>query len=118
MDEQWIKTTEYRNAEACVRLSSGGLSYFPPYNRVSQLMDGLVEYMNSLNTEFNQILKAVFLKTMILSIHPFRDGNGRTSRVIFNGLLRQRGYPYVTIPVSENERYVKLTHVTSYCSAN
>lgn len=50
-----------------------------------------------------------------LSIHPFQDGNGRTSRVLTNLLLLKNGYeymPYVSqekfIEDNKNEYYVAL----------
>ncbi|KKR07892.1 MAG: Filamentation induced by cAMP protein Fic [Parcubacteria group bacterium GW2011_GWC2_39_14] len=50
-----------------------------------------------------------------LSIHPFQDGNGRTSRVLTNLLLLKNGYEYVPyvsheklIEDNKNEYYIAL----------
>ncbi len=40
-----------------------------------------------------------------LKIHPFRDGNGRLSRILTNLLLLQAGYPY--IPYVSHEKIIE-----------
>ena len=40
-----------------------------------------------------------------LRIHPFEDGNGRTSRLLLNFNLLRQGYAPVLIPVDKREEY-------------
>ena len=40
-----------------------------------------------------------------LRIHPFEDGNGRTSRLLLNFNLLRQGYAPVLIPVDKREKY-------------
>lgn len=42
----------------------------------------------------------------LVDIHPFTDGNGRTSRLIMNLILLRSGYPPVII--SKGDRWVLL----------
>lgn len=49
-------------------------------------------------------------------IHPFRDGNGRTSRLIMNYQLIKNGYLPVSIPVQDRSNYCKL--LDDYCANN
>lgn len=40
------------------------------------------------------------------SIHPFRDGNGRTGRLVVNVLLVRRGYPPAIIYNRKRSKYI------------
>lgn len=39
-------------------------------------------------------------------LHPFRDGNGRTGRLISNYILMRKGHPQLTIYASERQQYI------------
>lgn len=40
----------------------------------------------------------------LVHIHPFTDGNGRTSRLLMNMILMQAGYPPIIIPKGERHK--------------
>ena len=42
----------------------------------------------------------------LVSIHPFSDGNGRTSRLLMNLMLRRAGYPPLLIDVDHRRTYL------------
>jgi len=81
--------------------------YIPPdASRVQHLVAEFVEWLNS---EEALSLHAVELAALghyrLVHIHPFYDGNGRTSRLLMNLLLMQAGYPPIIIPVEQRGAY-------------
>lgn len=53
--------------------------------------------------------RAAFLHNEFQRIHPFTDGNSRTSRAIFLKALTQTKFPLVKIPVGFSDQYMTLT---------
>src|SRR3990170_4437924 len=66
--------------------------YLPPDAKdVRKLIDGLIEFVNSNRNEIDPlILAGIFHKQMVI-IHPFMDGNGRTTRLATKVLLAEMG---------------------------
>lgn len=66
--------------------------YLPPeVNDVKPLMQELIEYINNNRDNIDPlILAGIFHKQMVL-IHPFMDGNGRTTRLATKVLLAEMG---------------------------
>ncbi len=56
--------------------------------------------------------KAAFLHNEFQRIHPFIDGNSRTSRAIFLKALIQNNFPLIKIPVGFSDQYMKLTKLS------
>ena len=67
-------------------------------------IDALLKDYN--NSNIHPILKAIRFKTRFNKIHPFADGNGRTSRILLNYMLVRYGYPTVTIKGTQKRRYI------------
>lgn len=51
-----------------------------------------------------------------LAIHPFQDGNGRTSRLLTNALLLQHGYHFTSIV--SHERLIEAHKIDYYLALN
>ena len=60
---------------------------------MSELTAWLIEALDS-KVLHSLLVIAVFI-VVFLEIHPFRDGNGRLSRVLTTLLLLRAGYSYV-----------------------
>ena len=79
----------------------------PDYRLVPNLMTQFLNFVNSchlLNDTFNDaILKGIILTGYFVYVHPFLDGNGRTSRLLLNKYLIDSGL--------SKFRYISLTSV-------
>jgi len=71
---------------------SGSVVFLPPdYDVVNDLVSELVDFVIlSKNAVDSLILAGIFHKQMVI-IHPFMDGNGRTTRLITKVLLARMG---------------------------
>ncbi|XP_077863659.1 protein adenylyltransferase FICD-like, partial [Saccoglossus kowalevskii] len=69
-----------------------------PPDQVEDLVSDFSEWLNSEdNQELHPIEFAALVHYKLVYIHPFIDGNGRTSRLLMNLILMQAGFPPVTI---------------------
>lgn len=57
--------------------------------------------------ELNQIELAAWTHAEFVKIHPFTDGNGRTSRLIMNYQLMAEGFPAISIAKEDRLEYFK-----------
>jgi Fic family protein len=78
---------------------AAGTNYrYPPHYLLSQLMRDFAIWLNSESAlRLHPIEYATMAHYRFVSIHPFRDGNGRTARLLMNSLLIRAGYPIVVI---------------------
>lgn len=60
----------------------------PPPDRVDDLLDDLVAYLNG--DEHPAVVQAAIVHAQFETIHPFTDGNGRTGRALVHVVLRRR----------------------------
>jgi Fic family protein len=80
-------------------VSAGG-SYFPNYDKVIPYTTELVKRLdeNLPNVEGDEQLKLSFTAHFdLVSIHPFYDGNGRTSRLLMNYIQAYHGLPLAIV---------------------
>jgi len=52
--------------------------------------------------------RAMLSHLKLVTIHPFGDGNGRTSRLLMNFILKQHGYPMLDIPYKDRVEYYSV----------
>lgn len=73
--------------------------------KVPDLMKEFVEWLIGYNND--HIIKiGADAHYKLVSIHPFSDGNGRTSRLLMNLLLMQEGYPPAIIRKEDRLAYI------------
>lgn len=94
---------KYRNGRVKVSDREHGGVYTPPkiLDDIKTLMSAFVEWINSDEVlELEPIIRAALAHYYLGFIHPFRDGNGRTARIIESYILTCSGYKYVPIMMS------------------
>jgi Fic family protein len=86
---------EYRRVQNYVANSrTGEIIYTPPPPlEVAPLMAQLVAWLNA-PTEIHPVLASGIAQFQLVHIHPFVDGNGRTSRLLSTLCLYRAGYDF------------------------
>ena len=109
----------YRSHQAMVG------SYLPPgsHDEIRRLMDEFVSWINSgLRRNWDCVVRAVVSHFFLVSIHPFGDGNGRTSRalesfVLYKGGVNVRGfYSLANFYYRNRTEYVRMLDFTRFQS--
>ena len=83
-----------------------GANFVPPNaTKVSDLLDELIDFVNSNPLNLNDIELATVFHHKLVWIHPFFDGNGRTVRLAMNLLLMRKGFPPAIILKNDRKKY-------------
>lgn len=85
-----------------------GATHIPPdYIKVPELMEKLILNYETWN-KYHPIIQAALLHGELVKIHPFVDGNGRTSRLLMNLDLMNNGYNPVIIKKENRLEYYEV----------
>lgn len=83
-----------------------GANFTPPNaNKVPDLLDELIDFINTNPLNLNAIELATIFHHKLVWIHPFFDGNGRTVRLSMNLLLMRCGFPPAIILKNDRKKY-------------
>lgn len=94
----------YRSLD--VRASGTGHLY-PPHYLVKEMMEHFITWLSSAEaSQLHPLTYAAEVHYRFVSIHPFKDGNGRTARLLMNLVLLRQGFPVVVIPNSIRSEYI------------
>lgn len=107
-----INAGKYRQENVVI----SGAKHIPPkHYEVGDLMQKLIlEYQNEWE-EFHPVVRSTLLHGEFVKIHPFIDGNGRTSRLLLNFELIKNGYTPIIIKNESRAEYydvLDLAHTT------
>ncbi len=98
-----VEAGRYRQLD----VKAAGTEYvYPPHYLLNDLMSEFITWLNSTEGVQHPIQFAAEAHLRFVSIHPFRDGNGRTGRLLMNLLLLRTGYPIVVIPNQVRKAYI------------
>lgn len=100
-----------RDEAGCYRTldarAAGTEHIYPPHYQLQQLMTDFVEWLNSIEAKpLHPIAYAAEAHYRFVSIHPFRDGNGRVGRLLMNLILLKHGYPIAVITNERRKLYI------------
>lgn len=77
-----------------------------PYMLDKMMEDFILEYNRKESENEHPVLIAAYLHDELVRIHPFIDGNGRTSRLLMNLYLLRHGYTLVSLK-SDNDAKIR-----------
>ena len=75
-----------------------------PYLIEKQMEDFMINFRKMETGKVHPVLTAAYLHDELARIHPFIDGNGRTSRLLMNLYLLQHGFIIVNLKGSNEAR--------------
>jgi len=91
-----------------VRVTAGGVS-FMSFEKVPVALEQLVKKLNELlpeqTTEEAQLALSFYAHYELVNIHPFLDGNGRTSRLLMNFIQQWYGLPLGIVFAEDKAAY-------------
>ena len=85
---------KYRSVNVMI---SGSLHRPPEPFMVGKLMDDYFMFYELNKKTMHPVLLSAEMHERLVTIHPFIDGNGRTSRLVMNLILLQHGFPITNI---------------------
>ncbi len=91
----------YRRENVTIK---GAVHIPPDYTKIPELMEKLILNYETWN-KYHPIIQAALLHGELVKIHPFVDGNGRTSRLIMNLDLMNHGYNPVIVKKENRLEY-------------
>ncbi len=91
-----------------------GAEHKPPQSfEVQSQMQEFIKKYNENITKLHPIELASFIHIEFVKIHPFIDGNGRTSRLLMNLELIKAGFPPVVIKLEDRLEYYKALDIAN-----
>jgi Fic family protein len=82
----------WRTGPIGVTAADGSLEYRgPDGDRVVSLMDEVVGWLASGDPDADSVVRAAMAHLHVVSVHPFRDGNGRIARIVQSLVLAREG---------------------------
>lgn len=103
-----LKNIDDKNAGAYrnLNVTIAGAEHRPPeFLKVPELMADFIKWYETEGQSLHPVERAAKVHSEFVKIHPFVDGNGRTSRLLMNLELMKAGFPAAVLPVSRRLEY-------------
>jgi Fic family protein len=95
---------------------TAGSSYFPNFDKVGTLTQKMADAIQGQMQQPLSILEQLHLSFVahfnLVSIHPFYDGNGRTSRLLMNYIQAYYGLPLAIVHNESKAEYIEALIAT------
>ncbi len=92
----------YRNVQVMIK----GSTHVPPaHYLLESKMEEYFRWYEANRMHTHPVVLAAEMHEKLVTIHPFIDGNGRTSRLVMNLILLQSGYVIANIKGDNTSRY-------------
>ena len=82
------------------------------YKKVPELLKKYCEELNKINSKDICLNKLGYIHNELQFIHPFSDGNSRTTRMILNWMLLKNKLPFFVIKMGCFDEYMGLTKLS------
>lgn len=92
----------YRDQQVFI---SGAIHTPPSPMKIPEQMERLIQWYEEEAQGLHPVERGAMLHSLFVGIHPFIDGNGRTSRLLLNLELMKSGYPPIIIRVENRLAY-------------
>lgn len=101
-----------------VNVLISGANHKPPQAvQVPEQMEAFIEWYTTDAQTLHPVERAARVHGEFVKIHPFTDGNGRTSRLLMNLVLMQSGFPATVIEVEQRLAYYEALD-TAHCTGD
>ena len=91
-----------------VNVLISGAGHIPPQaESVPEKMEAFFRWYGAARGALHPVEFAARVHADFVNIHPFKDGNGRTARLIMNFELMRAGFPTVIVPVDARPDYYR-----------
>ncbi|YCA46403.1 Fic family protein (plasmid) [Bacillus sp. JZ8] len=97
---------EYAGVYRDQQVFIAGAKHTPPAPYlIKEQMEQLINWYENEAQKLHPVERGAMLHAIFVGIHPFIDGNGRTSRLLLNLELMKAGFPAVVIKVENRLAY-------------
>ncbi|MGW9019410.1 Fic family protein [Priestia megaterium] len=97
---------EYAGVYRDQQVFIAGAKHTPPAPYlIKEQMEQLIKWYENEAQKLHPVERGAMLHAIFVGIHPFIDGNGRTSRLLLNLELMKAGFPAVVIKVENRLAY-------------